>query len=91
MYIGMYTKDQKISSAGPINNKFMTAKEIVIKLIDEHKISGEEAICLIEAIVKDNSTATPIITPYTESPWTTTPKWDKYEITCSNDAFRPCK
>lgn len=67
MYIGMYTKDQKISSAGPINNKFMTAKEIVIKLIDEHKISGEEAICLIEAIVKDS---TPINYPitYTESP-----------------------
>ena len=72
----------------------MTAKEIVIKLIDEHKISGEEAICLIEAIVKDNPTSTPLTYPYTESPWTTNPKWDqlnKYEITCSNDAFRSCK
>lgn len=71
----------------------MTAKEIVIKLIDEHKISGEEAICLIEAIVKDSTPLNYPIT-YTESPWTTNPKLDKlnkYEITCSNEAFRPCK
>lgn len=54
----MYMKDQKTSSAGPTNNKFMTAKELVIKLIDEHKISGEEAVCLLEAILKEKGTIT---------------------------------
>ena len=30
----------------------MTAKEIIIKLVDENKLSGEEAFILIEAISK---------------------------------------
>lgn len=82
----MYTKDQKISSAGPINNKFMTAKELVIKLIDEHKISGEEAVCLLEAILKEKGTITTspwTIKPYIgepHSPWDTITYKDTYTV-----------
>lgn len=62
-----------------------TAKDIIIKLIDNNYIDGEEAYTLISALQSINPYYTPINSPIK---WLeTSPKtdWTKYEITCSND------
>ena len=62
----------------------MTSKEIIIKLIDEHKISGEEAYELIRSIENKPYVTTCPIQPYTPPlPPTNVPiTWQDYEITC---------
>lgn len=58
----------------------MNAKEIIAKLIDEHKISGEEAVCLIQAIT------TPLTITYEPPKYepVKTPYGPPYTITCDN-------
>lgn len=68
------------------NSTVKSSRDIIIKLIDDDLISGEEAFTLIESIVSKNdyNITTPINIP---SVWTTnTPQPYKYEITCSNDS-----
>ena len=64
----------------------MTAKEIIIRLVDEGKISGEEAFILIDAI-KPSIVYQPYeIKPY--NPWwkDTWYKTEPYTITCTNNS-----
>lgn len=55
----------------------MQAKEIIVRLIDEHLITGEEAVCLIQAITTPLTITyeppkyEPVKTPY-EPPYTIT-------------------
>ena len=59
----------------------MSAKEIIINLIDKQIITGDEAYALIEAVTS------PKYINYLSYPltWNTSPSikdWTKYEITC---------
>ena len=60
-----------------------TAKDIIIRLIDNNHINGEEAYVLISALQPVNHYYPTINTPIT---WETSPKtdWTRYEVTCNN-------
>lgn len=65
----------------------MTAKEIITKLIDEQKITGEEAITLLDAI-NTKSIEIPYVPVYLQPiqplvPYYVSPQEpQKFEITC---------
>lgn len=47
----------------------MEAKDIIIKLIDNHQITGEEAFILIEALPSKKIEDIPTTYPNTTPPW----------------------
>lgn len=60
----------------------MTAKEIIIRLVDESKISGEEAFILIDAMKPSI-----VYQPYEIKPYNPWWKTEPYTITCTNDSI----
>ena len=58
----------------------MTSKEIVIRLLDDNKISAKDAVQLIEDL---NKKVEYVYEPWWLRPYTTT---TPYYITCSTDA-----
>ena len=60
-----------------------TAKDIIIKLIDNNYIDGEEAYTLISALQSVTHYYSTVNSPIM---WESSPKtdWTKYEVTCSN-------
>ena len=80
-----FYSDKKIDSINTEINMAKTVEEIIISLIDNGKISGEEALTLIKAI--DKSVPYPLILP-TINPSDTTPCWSEGGI-CTNP-YRDC-